>query len=216
MLTEFGGEPVAGGTLPAHDLEGVHREARTSGDGLVVRRAALSGRADRRGSCSAGAVAARQRLLPRRAARRVLLRARPPTEADCKPNEVSVPRVVGMTRAAARERARAQPLGATSSYIPREGRQDSRARRRPGAAARRVCPATSNVRLVGTDGQLRAPPEPRRLEPRRRAAARSEAAQARLVGRGPPGRAGTVCARAPEPGVAVAPGLRVRLVVGDG
>ena len=26
MLTEFNGEPVAGGTLPAHDLEGVRRE----------------------------------------------------------------------------------------------------------------------------------------------------------------------------------------------
>ncbi len=35
MLTEFGGEPVAGGTLPAHDLEGVRREGREGRRPLV-------------------------------------------------------------------------------------------------------------------------------------------------------------------------------------
>jgi beta-lactam-binding protein with PASTA domain len=38
----------------------------------------------------------------------------------------------------------------------------------------------------------------------------------RLVARAAPGREGTVLRQVPEPGVAIAPGLRVRLVVGDG
>ena len=32
----------------------------------------------------------------------------------------------------------------------------------------------------------------------------------------PPGRAGTVLRQTPAPGVAISPGLRVKLVVGDG
>ena len=40
--------------------------------------------------------------------------------------------------------------------------------------------------------------------------------EVRLRARTAPGRAGTVLRQVPEPGVAVAPGLRVRLVVGDG
>ena len=76
MLTEFGGEPVAGGTLPGADLEGVRREASTEDETAsfdvraVPRRRLDLGRAARR------RVAARQRLLPRRAARRLLLRQR--------------------------------------------------------------------------------------------------------------------------------------------
>ena len=38
----------------------------------------------------------------------------------------------------------------------------------------------------------------------------------RLDARTAPGRVGTVLRQRPEPGVAVAPGLRVKLVVGDG
>jgi beta-lactam-binding protein with PASTA domain len=38
----------------------------------------------------------------------------------------------------------------------------------------------------------------------------------RLDAKSAPGRAGTVLRQVPKPGVAVAPGLRVRLVVGDG
>jgi beta-lactam-binding protein with PASTA domain len=38
----------------------------------------------------------------------------------------------------------------------------------------------------------------------------------RLVAKTAPGREGTVLRQVPAPGVAVAPGMRVRLVVGDG
>jgi beta-lactam-binding protein with PASTA domain len=37
-----------------------------------------------------------------------------------------------------------------------------------------------------------------------------------LVAKTSPGREGTVLRQVPKPGVAIAPGLRVRLVVGDG
>ena len=73
MLTEFNGEPVAGGTLPADDLEGVRREDQGRRH-AVVRLPALSRRCIDVGGAARRIVAARQRLLPRISARRLLLR----------------------------------------------------------------------------------------------------------------------------------------------
>ena len=50
----------------------------------------------------------------------------PERTADCKPNEVSVPRVIGMSEDVAEATLAAQPLDAESYYIP------AKAGRRPG------------------------------------------------------------------------------------
>jgi penicillin-binding protein 1A len=139
----------------------------------------------------------------------------PTRTADCLPNEVEVPLVVGKTLAAAKERLAAQPLGFTLVY-------------KPAAATQRVdvvvgqYPAP-NSRLSAGDRVtlvLRKPLHgvvPRVLG-RSLAAARARLARAHLqpvvrFGDGPSGR---VVSQAPAAGVAAAPRLTVRLVVGRG
>ena len=68
MLTEFNGEPVAGGTLPAMIWKAFVEKTRR-GSVAVVRLAAVPGRCVDMGRPSRRQVGARQRLLPRVAAR---------------------------------------------------------------------------------------------------------------------------------------------------
>ena len=75
MLTEFNGEPVAGGTLPAMIWKAFVEKVEEDED-RIVRRSALPRRRLDVGRAARGRVAARQRVLPRIAAHRVLLRAR--------------------------------------------------------------------------------------------------------------------------------------------
>ena len=145
----------------------------------------------------------------------VYMAGAPTRTADCMPNEVEVPGVVGQTLGAAKERLAGQPLGFTLVFEPAAATQriDVIVRQYPAPNSR--LSAGDKVTLV-----LRKPLHgvvPRVLG-RPLAAARARLARARLqpivrFGDGPSGR---VTSQAPDPGVAAAPGLLVRLVVGRG
>jgi penicillin-binding protein 1A len=213
MLTEFNGEPVAGGTFPAMIwkafMEQVAEDEDRSFDAppylggvsqWVVRRNG-EWQLDN-GYCRGARLVAYFSELG------------PDSEADCKPNEVSVPLVLGMTEAGAEATLAAQPLSAKVVYRPATpgaipGLVVDQEPRRGGLSA------NDEVTVVVSKSQYGLLPnfvgssvadvqrEAKRLKVRLRA-------------KTAPGRVGTVLRQVPAPGVAIAPGLRVRLVVGDG
>jgi penicillin-binding protein 1A len=213
MLTEFRGEPVAGGTFPAMIwkafMEKVEEDESESFDyppylggssTWVVRRG--GGWQLDNGYCRGSRVVA------------YFSGEAPDTEADCKPNEVSVPLVLGMTEAGAEATLAAQPLGAKVVYRPAKagalpGLVVDQDPRRGGLSAHDEVTVVVSKPLHGllpnfvgsslADVQR----EARRLK-------------LRLRPRTARGHIGTVLRQVPEPGVATAPGMRVRLVVGDG
>jgi penicillin-binding protein 1A len=213
MLTEFNGEPVAGGTLPAEIwkafMEKVDEDDSRSFDSppylggvptWVVRR---DGKWEQdNGYCRGTKLIAYFSGLG------------PDTEADCKPNEVSVPFLVGMTKDGAAARLAEQPLDANVVYAP------AKAGRLPGLVVSQDprsggLSANDAVTIWVSKAEHGTLPNfvGSSLADVTREAARLKI---RLHARTGPGRAGTVLRQAPDPGVAAAPGLRVRLVVGDG
>jgi membrane peptidoglycan carboxypeptidase len=213
MLTEFNGEEVAGGTLPAliwkEFVEHVPKDEERSFDyppylgGIsqwVVRRGG-QWQLDN-GYCRGSRLVA------------YFSGEGPDDEADCKPNEVSVPLVIGMTEAGAEATLAAQPLGAKVVYRP------AKAGSLPGLVVdqdprRGGLSAHDEVTLVVTKARFGLLPNfvGSSLADAQREARRLKV---RLVAKTSPGREGTVLRQVPTPGVAIAPGLRVRLVVGDG
>ena len=213
MLTEFGGEEVAGGTFPAMIWKAFMEQVEEDDDRSFDSPPYLGGsatwvvRRDGQWQLDNGYC---------RGARVVTYFSgeAPDTEADCKPNEVSVPLVIGMTEAGAEAELATQPLGAKVVYRPAKpgalpGLVVDQDPRRGGLSAHdEVTVVVSKARygllpnFVGSsvaDVQR----EAKRLKVRLRA-------------RTAPGRMGTVLRQVPEPGVAIAPGMRVRVVVGDG
>jgi beta-lactam-binding protein with PASTA domain len=138
----------------------------------------------------------------------------PEAEADCKPNEVAVPLVLGLTADGAAAQLAAQPLEARIVYKPAKTGSipglvvDQFPRRGGLSAGDEVTIVVSRARdgvlpnLVGSSIEDAG----RELE-RLKLEARAEIA---------PGKRGVVLRQSPKPGVAVAPGLEVKLVVGDG
>ena len=213
MLTEYRGEPVTGGTLPAliwkEFVKGVEEDDPTSFDSApylgatsnwVVRRGG-EWRLDN-GYCQEA------RLLV------YFSGHAPETTADCKPNEVRVPLVVGMTADEAVAHLGGQPLGADIAYVP------AKVGRLPGLVVNQEprgggLSANDSVQLWVSKAQHGQLPnfvgssvadvnrELRRLRLRVRAVTA-------------PGQRGIVLRQKPRPGVAVKPGVTVRLVVGDG
>jgi len=140
---------------------------------------------------------------------------RPPRTANCKVNEVAVPHVVGQTIAAARARLAAQPLRPTYVYEP------ARPLQKLGVVVRQI-PARGTlssydkVTLVLAKPLHGVVPKVTGLtlrDARSRLRARGLIAD---VERFAAGRSGKVIAQMPPAGVAAAPRLRVRLVVGHG
>jgi penicillin-binding protein 1A len=212
MRTEFGGQPVAGGTLPAliwKEFVQSLEDEDTNFDAPPYLGAASTWVVKRGGQwwldngyCSGA------RLL-------VYFSGRAPDEAaDCKPNEVTVPLVIGMTAEGAADRLAAQPLEANLAYAPAKpgklpGIVVSQDPRGGGLSAHdTVTIWISKARdglvpnFVGSNLED-ANQELKRLE-----------LQARAVTA--PGPTGVILRQSLRPGVAAAPGLRVRLVVGDG
>jgi penicillin-binding protein 1A len=213
MLTEFNGEEVAGGTLPALIWKAFMEEVPEDPDrwfdappylgGVnqwVVQRGGEWQRDN--GYCRGARIVA------------YFSGDGPDDEADCKPNEVSVPLVVGMTEAGAEATLAAQPLGAKVVYSP------AKAGARPGLVVdqdprRGGLSAHDEVTVVVAKARFGVLPNfvGSSLADVQREAKRLKV---RLVAKTAPGREGTVLRQRPEPGVAVGPRLRVRLVVGDG
>ncbi|CAN5258373.1 penicillin-binding protein 1A [soil metagenome] len=214
MTSEFGGEPVTGGTLPALIWkEFVGRVEESDEDaafepppylGAVPTWVVKRGGAWQldNGYCQGARLIA---YFPGRG---------PEDEADCKPNEVEVPLVIGMSAATAVARLAGQPLAAKLIYKP------AKAGKTPGIVVDQVprkggLSANDEVTLIVSKARYGLLPnlvgssladvtrELRRLK---------LAFQVTLA----PGQTGTVLEQRPRAGVAAAPTLVVRLVVGDG
>jgi penicillin-binding protein 1A len=213
MLTEFGGEPVAGGTLPAQIWREFMARATKADDtsfdsppylGSVPTRVVKRGG---RWNLDNGYCRGARSLV-------YFSGEMPDRTADCKPNEVSVPLVVGLTEDVARAELAAQPLDADSAYVP------ARPGRRPGVVIAQDprgggLSAGDVVRLSVTKARYGLVPNfvGSSLE-----AAGNEVQRLKLEVRvkSGPGPMGTILRQSLEPGVATAPGLVIRLVVGDG
>jgi penicillin-binding protein 1A len=213
MLTEFDGEPVTGGTLPAQIwkefVSGLEPPREDSFDyppylgGVptwVVRRGGEWRRDN--GLCRGS------KLLV------YFSGGGPERTANCKPNEVAVPMVVGMTEEAAVARLGAQPLEAQIAYEPaktgiRPGivvNQDPKAGGLSAGNAVQLWVTKARHGLVPNflwSSFEEASREARRLK------LRVNVVEA-------PGPKGLVLSQRPEPGVTAAPKLTLRLVVGDG
>jgi hypothetical protein len=215
MLYEFNGEPVAGGTLPAliwkGFVESLDDSSQTGYFDSPPYLGAVPTWVVKRGGnwqLDNGYCRGSQQLV-------YFVDRAPSKTADCKPNEVSVPLVIGMTADSAVARLADQPLGAELVGKP------AKAGRRPGMVVNQIprrggLSANDTVTLVVTKARHGLVPnfvgsslqdvgrELKRLKLRPRIVTA-------------PGRpAGTVLRQSPEPGVAAAPGLTVSLVVADG
>jgi len=214
MLTEFDGQPVAGGTLPAEVWKGFMSAALPYLDdqpqtfpsppylGYSERRVAYRGGAWRldNGYCKA--------TLPV-----VYFAGRSPAAgtADCKPNEVAVPSVVGQSVGAATARLALQPLGVQLVYAP------ARPGARPGVVIRQYparggLSAHDNVILVVTKARYGLVPD---LVGSAAAAAEAQLRKLHMkitIAYGK-GQSGTVLRQSRPAGVAAAPDLPIKLVV---
>ena len=214
MLTEFGGEPVTGGTLPAQIWKEFVSSLEESDENASFDYPPYLGGVStwvvkREGEWQLdNGICRGSRMLV------YFSGELPSTSADCKPNEVQVPLVVGMAESAAVARLKAQPLDATFVYVPgKAGRrpgvvvdQDPRAgglsagdsvRLSVTVARHGLVPNFVGSSLATASGEIRR----LRLEPRVVAA---------------PGPMGVILRQSLDAGVAAAPRLKIRLVVGDG
>jgi beta-lactam-binding protein with PASTA domain len=141
----------------------------------------------------------------------VFFSGKTPSAADCKLNEVAVPRVVGQTIAAARAHLEAQPLTPTYVYKPAAPRQ------RLGIVlgqfpARGTLSSYDKVTLVLAKPLHGTVPKVTGVSVER---AQAKLTKRKLVGvvRGVGSR---VVSQQPKAGLAAAPGMRVTLVLGRG
>jgi hypothetical protein len=214
MTTEFGGEPVTGGTLPALIWkEFVERVEEKDPDASFDAPPYL-------GSTAVWAVKRGGRWQQDNGycqGSRLLVYFSghlPEDDADCKPNEVSVPLVVGLTEPTAVARLAEQPLGAALVYKP------AKAGKAPGVVVDQRprsggLSANDDVTLIVSKARYGLLPnfvgssladvtrELRRLKLRYQIETDE-------------GHQGMVLEQRPSGGVAVAPGLMIRLVVGEG
>ena len=212
MLTEFNGEPVAGGTLPAmiwkafvektkDDVHSFDSPPYLGGSSTWVVRRGGQWQLDN-GYCRGSRLVA------------YFSGSAPDHEADCKPNEVSVPLVVGMTKAGAEATLAAQPLDANVAYAP------ARSGKLPGLVVSQDprsggLSAHDSVTIWVSKAEYGMLPNfvGSSIVDVEREAARLKV---KLRAKTAPGRAGAVLKQRPGPGVAVGRGMRVNIVVGDG
>ena len=215
METEFGGEPVSGGTLPALIWKAFMTEALAdepprsfdpapylpSYDLRVVFR---DGRWRRdNGNCPSTSVIS------------YFAGQTPETTARCYANEVSVPRLVGRSVESATVELEGVPLAADVIYVP------AKPRTRPGEVLRQTprgggyLSANATVRLFVSAAQDGLVPNlvGSSLPVAR---AQSRALRLRLRVRFGDGPAGTVLQQSVEAGIAARPGLPITLLVGRG
>jgi len=213
MTTEFGGAPVTGGTLPAQIWRAFVSKVEPDEDRTFDPAPYLGGSStwvvNRGGKWRLDNGYCRgSRLL-------VYFSGRSPEEeADCKPNEVAVPLVIGLTAEGAAARLAEQPLEANIAYSP------AKPGRVPGLVVRQDpraggLSAHDTVTIWVSKAQYGLLPNfvGSSLEDVEREVARLKL-RARVVSA--TGHMGTVVRQFPNPGVAAAPGLRVKIVVGDG
>jgi penicillin-binding protein 1A len=214
MLTEFRGQAVAGGTYPALIWKSFMESALTYLDKEPV-----GFKPPDYDSTSALMVAERDGKVRRdnglcRNRREIVyyLGSEPRSTANCKPNEVEVPRVIGQTLSAAKARLALQPLTPTVVYKPARPRQrvDIVISQFP---AKGRLSSFDTVTLVFAKAVHGLVPN---VEGNSLAQARRRLRQRRLTGlvtgftSGPSGQ---VVSQSPPGGVAAAPGMTVKLLV---
>jgi penicillin-binding protein 1A len=212
MLTEFGGEPVAGGTLPTlvwrsfmtKALAGVEPSNFAPAPYLPAefRRVVYRGQSWKldNGYCpgtrSVAFIAGRS----------------PTTTATCYPNEVSVPLVIGRSAEAAKASLATVPLAGEVVLIP------AKAGKRPGLVVNQEprgghLSANDAVKLFVSHAQNGLVPNlvgSSEVEAR----AQLERLKLRVLVTTDDGSPGVVLRQSLEPGVASRPGMRIRVVVG--
>jgi penicillin-binding protein 1A len=214
MLYEFNGEPVAGGTLPALIWKEFVSSLEESDDGASFEAPPYLGAVPtwvvKRGGTwqlDNGYCRGSQLLV-------YFADHGPEDEADCKPNEVAVPLVVGMTADTAVARLADQPLGASIAYVP------AKAGRLPGVVVKQD-PREGGL-SANDEVQLWVSKARYGLLPNFVGSSLKDVGQAlkrlelRYEVSTAPGPVGVVLEQSPRAGLAAAPKLRVRLVVGDG
>jgi penicillin-binding protein 1A len=216
MTSEFHGEAVAGGTFPALIWRTFMERALAKKPVLEFAPPPSLYAAPRRVVWREGGLRLDNGFCRETAEVMFLVGFGPGQTADCKPNEVDVPRVVGATIDEAKERLAEQPLVPVFAYKPAEPKQRVDIVLAQYPAGGRKASANDEVtlvvakplhgvvpRVVGlTLREARARLVARRLEP--------------VILRFSDGRPGRVVSQAPPPGVAAQPGMRVRLVIGRG
>jgi penicillin-binding protein 1A len=212
METEFDGEPVAGGTLPAMiwkefqtralALRGGER-ARFEGDSYIP--ATWKRIVNRGGWKLDNGYCPGTRLV-------VFFAGRGPTQtAGCKPNEVRVPPVVGYSLESAREQLALKPLDTSLIFAP------APAKVRPGVVIRQF-PGAGGFLSAGDTVRLVVATAPHGLIPNLVGSsvvdARAQLRKLRLKTRisWKDGPSGTVLEQRPRAGVAVVPGRTIQLV----
>ena len=212
MDTEFGGDPVAGGTLPALIWKEFQAQALAlqgglgehfDGDSYIP--STWKRIVNRGGWKLDNGYCPNTRLV-------AFFSGRGPTQfADCKPNEVRVPPVVGSSLESAREQLAAKPLGTSLIFAP------APAKVRPGVVIRQFpgaggfLSAGQTVRLVVATAQHGLIPN---LIGSSVVDARAQLRKLRLKARisWTDGPSGTVLEQRPRAGGAVVPGRTIQLV----
>jgi membrane peptidoglycan carboxypeptidase len=225
MLTEFHGDAVAGGTYPALIWKSFMERAVPYLDALPGPRATRPEPFDPPSydPVTSQLVVARDGALQRdngfcREPREVVyfVGSAPRRTANCKPNEVDVPGVVGMTLGEARDRLAEQPLETTVIYKPAEPLQRTNVVLAQIPKMGRRLSSFEKVTLVlGKPLQGLVP----NVQGATLARARRMLSKRRLrseVVRFSEGPAGKVVSQSPSPGVAAARGMTVKLVVARG
>jgi membrane peptidoglycan carboxypeptidase len=214
MLTEFHGDPVAGGTYPAQIWKSFMESAL-----LYLGKQPEAFESPQLDYASPASVVQRDGRIQRdnglcRDAREVVYFAGfgPRRTADCKVNEVEVPRVVGQSLRAAKERLALQPL--TPEIIYKWARPRQRVDVVLGQfPAKGTLSSFDTVKLVL--GRARHGLVPN-VEGSSLAQAQEKLRKRKLraeVARASGGVTGEVISQSPPSGVAAAPGMTVRLVV---
>ena len=217
MLTDFHGEPVAGGTFPALIW-------RT----FTERALKKLGAAPETFAPPSGAYASPSSVVVRAGELQLdnglchapktvwyFTDASPRETANCRPNEVEVPRLVGSDVEAARARLAAQPLTAKLVIKWAEPRQ------RPGVVLNQVpaggtLSSFDEVTLVVGRARYGIVPKVVGLPLRRARLELERSALDPRVVRFTSGKKGRVLFQAPKGGLAAAPSMEVKLVVGKG
>jgi penicillin-binding protein 1A len=216
MTSEFHGEPVAGGTYPALIWRSFMERALAGKPVIEFAPPPSVYAAPRRVVWRDGGLRLDNGFCRESAEVMYLVGFGPGQTADCKPNEVDVPRVVGSTLEEAKERLAEQPLVPVFAYKPAEPKQRVDIVLAQFPVGGGTASANDEVTLVVAKPLHGVVPRVVGLT--------LAAARVRLLGRKldpvvlrfGDGRAGRILSQAPPPGVAAQPGMKVRLVVGRG
>ena len=215
MLTEYHGDPVAGGTFPAEIWRVFTQQALVGSAPESFPSYTYDYATSKRVVWRDGRLQLDNGLCQDTELVSYFTGHGPTRRANCRKNEVEIPRVVGMTLTRAKLRLAGQPLTSNLVYKPAQPRQrlDLVLDQFPRRGRLSSWDAVTLVLAKPLHGVV---PHVVGL-PVRQARARLRArGLVPMVERFADGRAGTILAQIPNGGVAAAPGMKVRLVVGHG